>query len=175
MSVIGTLAIPTQTREAGGATTSISRKKEDDQKLGMRNDSEDHKRWERPTERKESVADQKNRLAKYFDEEKGAMCFNCREWGHIVSNCPKRVLRVQTLQAPADYLVQGKVDGVNRNSIKLDSGAQHTLVHRDVVKQTAYTSKLKVAGGDVIELPLAEVTFQFAEERRGRLQDRAEN
>ena len=75
---------------------------------------------------------------------------------------------MQTSQAPADYLVQGKVDGVDRNSIKLDSGAQHTLVHRDVVKQTAYTGdsiKLKVADGYVIELPLAEVTFQFAEER----------
>ena len=70
-------------------------------------DSEDHERWERPTGREESAAYQKNRLAKYFDEEKGAMCFNCREWGHIGSNCPKRVLRVQTLQAPADYLVQG--------------------------------------------------------------------
>ena len=57
---------------------------------------------------------------------------------------------------------------MDRNSIKLNSGAQHTLVHRDVVKQTAYTGdsiKLKVADGYVIELPLAEVTFQFAEER----------
>lgn len=141
----------------------LPEKKENGHKTDTRKDSDDQKKSERTADGKDNT--KKHRLAKYFDEEKGAMCFNCREWGHIGASCPKKVLRVQTFQAPADYLVQGKVDGVDRSKIKLDSGAQHTVVHTDVVKKTAYTGdsiQLKVADGYVMELP---VTFQFGEER----------
>ena len=48
----------------------------------------------------------KHRLAKYFDIDKGPLCFNCKQWGHIGVNCPsKKILLVdKKATTPADRL-----------------------------------------------------------------------
>ena len=38
-----------------------------------------------------------HRLAKYFDSEKGAMCFKCKKWGHLAAECTEpQIYRIET-------------------------------------------------------------------------------
>ena len=78
-------------------------------------------------------------MSKYFDSEKGAMCFNCREWGHMGAQCPKRIARIATGGNSRHYVVQGTVGGSPSTNIKLDSGAEHTAVRSDYTKNAEPT------------------------------------
>ena len=42
-----------------------------------------------------------HRLSKYFDDKKGPLCFQCKNWGHLSAVCPeKEVCRVEQLNTP---------------------------------------------------------------------------
>lgn len=109
----------------------------------------------------------KKDLSKYFDPDKGAMYFNCKERGHIGSNCPKKVCVMAPIQ-PRDYIIGGSIDGVYRDQVKLDSAAQRTLVNAAIVSDDAYfgeSVRLTVADGHELDLPLAKVQFQFGNDK----------
>jgi hypothetical protein len=55
---------------------------------------------------------EKKSLAKYFDNEKGPMCFNCQECGHMGHSCPKKAFRVTRQAKSLEYYVQGSVAGL---------------------------------------------------------------
>ena len=62
------------------------------QRLKMTPDQQASKR------RQTSLGKQPHKLAKYFDEEKGPMCFQCNKWGHLGKDCPeKQVLRLNCM------------------------------------------------------------------------------
>ena len=74
-----------------------------------------------------------HRLAKYFDREKGPMCFQCKNWGHIGAQCPEsRVLHATSAEHPAPACVPAlyAMGEVFNSPVRLllDSGADHLIV-----------------------------------------------
>ena len=104
--------------------------------------------------------DRKN-LSKYFDPEKGPLCFSCRHKG---SECPKKVLKVGSPEPKMNYRVQGKVNGKLCNALKIDTGCAHTVVDASLVPTKMYTGKrvhLSAANRTPMDLPLAMVKFDL--------------
>lgn len=99
------------------------------------------------------------------------MCFNCREWGHIGANCPKKVFHVsevrlaRTPKQPAPQLhVTGRINGVECDRLRLDSGATITIVQAKFVEPHDWvgdTAHVVTALGQVQTLPLANVTLEL--------------
>ena len=76
------------------------------------------------------------------------------------ANCPKKVCSVLGPAQQKDYLVTGAINGVEWSRLKLDSGAQHTLVRAETVKDEDYTGDsvaLRMADGKESHLPLAVI------------------
>ena len=78
-----------------------AKRKSDQTRQDQRPAQERHKSAEAPTTTKssndstsEQKQQQKKNLQQYFDPDKGAMCFNCHEWGYIGVDCPKKVCLV---------------------------------------------------------------------------------
>ena len=47
-----------------------------------------------------------HRLAKYFDSEKGSMCFKCKKWGHLAAECPEpQIYRIETHHSTPCYIM----------------------------------------------------------------------
>ena len=59
----------------------------------------------------ESATQNKKNMSNYFDPDKVAMRFNCWEWGHVGSNCPKMLCTVRALGTSQDCIISGLVDG----------------------------------------------------------------
>ena len=95
---------------------------------------------------------------------KGPLCFNCKDWGHIGAACPKKkVFKFELAAGACDYYVTGTLAGCSSH-MKLDSGAQHTIVSRAVFPETLPTGgtiRLKGATGMQVGLPLTEIDFNF--------------
>lgn len=83
-----------------------------------------------------------HRLSKYFDKDKGAMCFQCKKWGHIGAECPERsVLSIATqLDDPRNtnclpnLFAMGEVLETPAHFF-LDSGADHSVININLVNQ----------------------------------------
>ena len=76
----------------------------------------------------------------------------------MIYKCDTGILR------EADYCVLGELDGVFQKRLKLDSGAQHTLVNSEAVRRDAYTGELlavRVASGQMLQVPMAMVTLHL--------------
>ena len=118
-----------------------------------------------------------HRLAKYFDREKGPLCFQCKNWGHIGAQCPKRtVLRATapdnqppTECVPALYAMGEMFDTPVR--LLLDSGADHSIVSASLLKQLQAhgapvhqpTSAIALTGvhGDTTSLPVISLSCKL--------------
>ncbi len=85
-----------------------------------------------------------HKLAKYFDKDKGPLCFNCQKWSHLAAVCPDRnVFAVSTDNQdnttlaltfmPKLFLI-GSIFGKPVRFL-LDSGADHSLINSNVIKQ----------------------------------------
>ena len=78
------------------------------------------------------------------------ICHNCGEPGHIRPQCPHMVRSVRSpdsdTQAKCDVMfVSGWIAGCSSDKLKIDTGAERTLVRADFVPTAAYT-------GDVVRL-----------------------
>ena len=95
---------------------------------------------------------------------KGPLCINSKDWGHNGAACPKKkVFKFELASGSCDYYVTGTLAGRSSN-MKLDSGAQHTIVSRAVFPETLPTGgtvRLKEATGMQVDLPLTEIDFNF--------------
>ena len=114
----------------------------------------------------------KHRLPKYFDIDKGPLCFNCRQWGHIGVNCPSKNILLVNKKAttPAEQTLlklymMGQVEG--HTTRLLDSAADHSLINTSFVRQLGTfgrtmlqpTSTVRVKGvhGKIMELPVIKL------------------
>ena len=85
-----------------------------------------------------------HRLSKYFDDKKGPLCFQCKNWGHLSTVCPeKEVCRVEQSQHPQytqprlpSLFAMGKVASMLVRFF-LDSGADLTIVSDGLVHELA--------------------------------------
>ena len=68
-----------------------------------------------------------HRLSKYFDDKKGPLCFQCKNWGHLSAVCPEKV---------PSLFAMGKVVSMPVRFF-LDSGADLTIVSDGLVHELA--------------------------------------
>ena len=84
--------------------------------------------------RQTSLGKQSHKLAKYTDEQKGHMCFQCNKWGHLGKDCPeKQVLRFNSVSNDACYVTANLKGKTFRAQV--DSGASISLVWSKLVPE----------------------------------------
>ena len=69
---------------------------------------------------------------------KPVTCFGCGEQGHIRPNCPNRVRQAGQSSI---MLVDGSLAGQPARNLRIDTGAERTVVRQDYVPEVAYTGK----------------------------------
>ena len=103
---------------------------------------------------------------------KPIICHGCGEPGHIRPQCPMRVRTVRSpdSESPAKgdkMFVSGWIGGSPVERLKFDSGADRSLVRKDVVPPTAYTgevvSLVTWKGNDPSKHDLAKVAIRVGE------------
>ena len=72
---------------------------------------------------------------------KPVTCYGCGELGHIKPNCPNRVRRVRSPGHSSRMLVDGCLAGQIAKNLRIDTGAEKTVVRQDYVPEVAYTGK----------------------------------
>ena len=87
-------------------------------------------------------------------ERKPIICFGCGEAGHIRPNCPNKVRRVKpekkgSVVKPEKKesvvkTVDGYLAGKEVSGLRLDTGADRTLVRRELIPEEAYTGETVV-------------------------------
>ena len=95
---------------------------------------------------------------------KPIICHSCNEPGHIRPNCPNRVRRVKSPAPSNIMLVKGRLAGSMLTDLRVDTGADRTLVRGDFVPQSAYTGKTicldSWRGAQVSEHHLAQIPIE---------------
>ena len=98
---------------------------------------------------------------------KPIICHNCGEPGHIRPNCPNKVRRVKSPDKSDVMSVSGWIAGCLSDKLKVDTGAERTLVRADFVPSTAYTGDTvgleTWRGNDASNHKLARLTIQVGE------------
>ena len=72
---------------------------------------------------------------------KPIICHGCGEPGHIKPNCPNRVRRVKSPDPSQVMLVDGLLNGSTVPGMRVDTGADRTLVREDYISEDAYTGE----------------------------------
>ena len=72
---------------------------------------------------------------------KSVTCYGCGEVGHIRPNCPNKVRRVIPQKSENATSVDGCLAGVEVKGLRVDTGADRTVVHQDFIPKVAYTGK----------------------------------
>ena len=97
-------------------------------------------------------------------ERKPIICHGCKEPGHIRPNCPHRIRRVRSPECSAKMSVDGKIDGVNVIGMRVDTGADRTLVRKEFIPDSAYTGQSVLLdtwhGSQLSEHKLARISIQ---------------
>ena len=113
--------------------------------------------------RQTSLGKQPHKLAKYFDEEKGPMCFQCNKWGHLGKDCPeKQVLRLNSVSNDACYVTANLKGKTIRAQV--DSGASISVVWSKLVPEPpkdAPTIMAMAAFGSTLTLSVVPVQFRL--------------
>ena len=74
-------------------------------------------------------------------DRKPATCYGCGELGNIKPNCPNRVRHVRSPGHSSRMLVDGCLAGQIAKNLRIDTGAEKTVVRQDYVPEVAYTGK----------------------------------
>ena len=74
-------------------------------------------------------------------ERRPITCYGCGELGHIKPNCPNKVRRVKPSSPRAKLLVDGTLAGNEVTGMRIDTGADWTVVDSEFVPQSAFTGK----------------------------------
>ena len=74
-------------------------------------------------------------------ERKPIVCFGCGEPGHIRPNCPHRIRRIRSPENSGRMSVDGLIAGEKVSGMRVDTGADRTIVRKDLVPEAAYTGK----------------------------------
>ena len=69
-------------------------------------------------------------------------CYGCGEPGHIRPNCPHKVRRVKSPEPGTSMSVRGWLAGKVKNNLRIDTGADRTVVRGDCVPSDAYTGEV---------------------------------
>ena len=64
-------------------------------------------------------------------------CYGCGEVGHIKPNCPNKVRRVKPQESGSVMSVNGWLAGVEAKGLRVDTGADRTVVRTDFVPEEA--------------------------------------
>ena len=95
-------------------------------------------------------------------------CYGCGQKGHKRSECPKKVLRIITPKQEKDLFITGKVGKHTTHLMKVDTGAQVTVVHPKLINDEQYTGK--EIGLNLVELGHKRVPVATAQLEVGELE-----
>ena len=100
-------------------------------------------------------------------EKRVPTCYGCGVVGHIRPNCPNKVRRVLSPK-PSNFLtVKGFIAGVPVKDLRVDPGADRTVVREEFIPSSAYTGGTirldSWRGSQVSEHQLAEVEIKVGE------------
>ena len=97
-------------------------------------------------------------------ERKPDVCYGCGEIRHIRPKCPNKVRRVNPREEVEEMLVDGSLAGLVANGLRIDTGAERTVVRQDYVPESAYTGKHiqldSWRGGQTSRHKLAKITVK---------------
>ena len=95
---------------------------------------------------------------------KPIICHGCNEPGHIRPNCPNRVRRVKSPEPGNVMLVKGRLAGFEKSGLRVDTGADRTLVRSDCIPKEAYTGETIMLdswrGSQVSKHKIARITIE---------------
>ena len=95
------------------------------------------------------------------------VCFGCGEPGHIRPNCPNKIRRVRSPECAGLMSVDGFIEGVAVSGLRVDTGADRTIVRKDLVPELAYTGREVVLdtwkGAQPSKHKLAKVSIQVGD------------
>ena len=77
-------------------------------------------------------------------DRKPIVCYGCGEPGHIRPNCPNKVRRVRSPECNDLMIVDGWLGGTKVKGLRVDTGADRTIVRREFVPEAAYTGETVV-------------------------------
>ena len=77
-------------------------------------------------------------------EKKPIVCYGCGEAGHIRPNCPHKVRSVRSPEHNELMSINGWINGAQVNGLRLDTGADRTLVKSEFVPKDAFTGETVV-------------------------------
>ena len=79
-----------------------------------------------------------NKDKSFKKERKPIVCYGCGEPDHIRPNCPNRIRRVKSPVLGAVMIVKGCLAGKDVENLRVDTGAERTVVRKDLVPSSAY-------------------------------------
>ena len=95
---------------------------------------------------------------------KPIICHGCNEPGHIRPNCPNKLRRVKSPDQSDVMVVSGWLAGCASDKLRVDTGADRTVVREDFVPKAAYTGEVvgldTWRGNECSEHKLARLTIK---------------
>ena len=95
------------------------------------------------------------------DNPKVPTCYGCGEKGHKKPDCPKKIRRIRSPQPKGNTIyVAGKIGDVECRKLVVDSGADLTIIHPDLIPKSLHTGDhtvISMADGSTKTCPITKV------------------
>ena len=93
------------------------------------------------------------------------ICHNCGEPGHIRPDCPNRIRSIRSLGSTSGFVVTGFVAGFPVKGMKIDTGADRTIIDAKHIPRSAYLGKTITLdtwkGRQYSKHPLAKLSIEI--------------